>query len=73
MGQYLAGTIESVLMNLGADDGYFVIDGGFSDNSLNILKSYEHRISGWISELDKSYADALKKQLSLALTKSAVW
>ncbi len=61
MGEYLGETIESVLRNLRPGDEYFIIDGGSTDNSLNVIRSYESRITGWISERDKGYADALAK------------
>lgn len=61
MGEYLAETIESVLANLRPGDEYFVIDGGSTDNSLEIIHEYESRITGWVSEPDKGYADAIAK------------
>ncbi len=61
MGSYLAQTIESVLGNLGDDDEYFIIDGGSSDNSLEIIRSFECKLSGWVSEPDAGYADAVAK------------
>lgn len=61
MGNYLGDTIESVLSNLLPGDEYFIIDGGSTDNSLDVIKGYESRITGWISERDKGYADALVK------------
>jgi glycosyltransferase involved in cell wall biosynthesis len=61
MGEYLAETIESVLRNLGPGDEYFIIDGGSTDNSVDIIRTYDSHITGWVSERDKGYADALSK------------
>ena len=61
MGDYLAETIESVLANLRPGDEYFVIDGGSSDSSVDVIKRYADRITGWVSEADRGYADALRK------------
>ena len=61
MGRYLVATIESVLCNLRPGDEYFIVDGGSSDESVNIIRAYESRITGWISEPDKGYADAIAK------------
>ncbi len=61
MGQYLVETIESVLVNMKSGDEYFIIDGGSTDNSVEIIRRYEDRLAGWISEKDRSYADALAK------------
>ena len=66
MAGYLAETIDSVLANLGPDDRYFVVDGGSTDGSLDILKQYEGRISGWVSEPDRGYADAVAKGFAMA-------
>lgn len=61
MGQYLGKTIESVLRNLRPGDQYFVVDGGSIDNSTEIIQSYSKYLTGWISEPDHGYADAIAK------------
>jgi glycosyltransferase involved in cell wall biosynthesis len=64
MGRYLPETIDSVLANLRPGDEYHVIDGGSTDNSLDVLRSYGDRLTGWISEPDRSYADAVDRRTS---------
>jgi glycosyltransferase involved in cell wall biosynthesis len=61
MGDYLRGTIASVIRNLRPGDQYFIIDGGSTDNSVEIIKSYEQHLTGWVSEPDQGYADAVAK------------
>jgi len=73
MASYLAETIESVLINLGPDDQYFVVDGGSTDGSVDILKHYEGRISGWISEPDRGYADAVAKGFAMGSSQYQCW
>ena len=73
MAPYLAETIESVLMNLAPGDQYFVVDGGSTDGSLDILKQYEGRISGWVSESDRGYADAVAKGFAMGAGKYQCW
>ncbi len=73
MADYLAETIESVLTNLRLGDEFFIIDGGSSDNSLNVIRSYESRITGWVSERDSGYADALAKGFRLSTTNFQCW
>lgn len=58
---YLEETITSVLSNLRDGDEYFIIDGGSTDGSVEIIRRYEHRLSGWVSEKDGGYADAIGK------------
>jgi len=73
MGEYLAGTIESVLVNLRPGDEYFIIDGGSTDDSVDIIKRYEHRLTGWISEKDRGYADALAKGFARSTADYQCW
>lgn len=61
MGRFLHETIESVLRNMRPGDEYFIIDGGSTDDSVDIIRRYESRLSGWVSEVDKGYADAIAK------------
>jgi len=61
MGGYLAQTIESVLRNLAPGDEYFIIDGGSSDTSVDIIRAFGDRLTGWVSERDAGYADAVAK------------
>jgi hypothetical protein len=63
-GKYLEQCIQSV-MNQGYDDfEHIVIDGGSTDETLQILEKYPHVT--WISEPDEGQADALNKGFSIA-------
>lgn len=73
MGCYLEATIQSVLANLGPRDEYLVIDGGSKDNSLNVIRRYADRLTGWISEPDESYADAISKGFARATGDVICW
>ena len=73
MGEYLAETIESVLVNLRPGDEYFVIDGGSSDSSVDVIRRYADRITGWVSEADRGYADALRKGFERSNTDYQCW
>lgn len=66
LGSYLAQTIDSVLWNLCPGDEYFVIDGGSTDGSIEVIRRYESRLTGWVTEPDKGYADALAKGFARA-------
>lgn len=65
MARFLPETIESVLANLQRGDEYFIIDGGSTDGSVDIIRQYESHLIGWISEPDQGYADALAKGFRL--------
>lgn len=58
---YLSETIESVLENLRPGDEYFIVDGGSTDGSVEVIRKYQKWLSGWISEGDRGYADAISK------------
>ncbi|MCX7309068.1 MAG: glycosyltransferase family 2 protein [Afipia sp.] len=73
MAPYLEDTIASVISNLRDGDEYFIVDGGSTDGSVDIIKRYDKHISGWISEPDCGYADALAKGFARATGDILCW
>lgn len=73
MAPYLEDTITSVLANLGDGDEYFIVDGGSTDGSVDIIRRYEDRITGWVSERDRGYADAIAKGFDRATGDILCW
>lgn len=59
-------TIKSVLDQKDVDVEYIVIDGGSTDGTVEIIKSYSEHITHFISELDEGIYDAINKGVSLA-------
>jgi glycosyltransferase involved in cell wall biosynthesis len=62
----LTKTIESVLAQTYDNVEYIIIDGGSTDKTLDIIKSYEDFIDYYISESDEGIYSAMNKGLSLA-------
>jgi glycosyltransferase involved in cell wall biosynthesis len=73
MAPYLEDTIKSVAGNLRPGDEYFIIDGGSTDGSADIIRRHASRLSGWISEPDDGYADALAKGFARASGDILCW
>lgn len=59
-------TIESVIKQSGLDVEYIIIDGGSTDGTVDIIKSYGDYISYWVSEPDNGIYDAMNKGISVA-------
>lgn len=62
-GQFLEETIRSILLQGYPNLEYIIIDGGSTDNSLEIIKKYEPWLTYWVSEPDKGPASAINKGL----------
>jgi glycosyltransferase involved in cell wall biosynthesis len=60
-GAFLEETIRSVLLQGYPDLEYIVIDGGSTDESVEIIRKYERWLTYWISEPDQGQSDAINK------------
>jgi glycosyltransferase involved in cell wall biosynthesis len=65
-GRFLEETILSVLNQGYAPLEYMVIDGGSSDETVSIIRRYEHRLAYWVSEKDRGQVHAINKGLERA-------
>lgn len=66
--RFLAETIESVLSQDFIDFEYIFIDGGSTDETLEIIENFANRDSRirWVSEPDKGISDAMNKGVKMA-------
>lgn len=72
-GRYIEATIRSTLLQGYPNLEYIVIDGGSSDESLDIIKKYEKHITYWVSERDGGHANALNKGFARATGEIMAW
>ncbi|KQN34083.1 hypothetical protein ASE92_15780 [Pedobacter sp. Leaf41] len=64
--QTIRDAINSVLSQTYNDIEYIVIDGGSTDNTIEIVKSYKDKINVFISEKDNGLYHAMNKGINLA-------
>lgn len=72
-GKFLRETIESVLNQDYPNLEYFIVDGGSTDNSIDIIREYEDHIDWWVSEKDDGQSDAINKGFKRASGELLCW
>ncbi|MCL2380193.1 MAG: glycosyltransferase [Treponema sp.] len=72
-GRFLEETIQSVLDQKYPNLEYIIIDGGSTDNTLDIIKKYEEKLTYWISEKDEGMYDAIQKGFDKSTGEILAW
>lgn len=73
-GRFLEAAIKSVVEQEGFDQcELIVVDGGSTDNSVDVIKKYEDKIAWWVSEKDKGQSDAFNKGFAHARGRLGCW
>lgn len=64
--RYINECITSVLSQTYTNFEYIIIDGGSTDNTVDIIKCYQDKLAYWVSEPDQGIYDAWNKGLAVA-------
>ena len=72
-GQFFEETIQSVLGQNYPNLEYIIIDGGSTDNSIEIIQKYEKYLAYWESTKDRGQSHAINKGLSKATGEILAW
>ena len=72
-GRFLDAAMRSVLDQGYANLEYIVIDGGSTDESIDIIKRYAPRLHAWSSGPDRGQTDAINKGLRQARGELVAW
>lgn len=72
-GKFLEATIRSVLLQGYPNLEYIIIDGGSTDNSLEIIKKYDKYLFYWHSQKDRGQADAINQGLEKSTGEIIGW
>jgi glycosyltransferase involved in cell wall biosynthesis len=60
-GEFIEETIRSVLLQGYPNLEYIIIDGGSTDNSVEVIKKYEPWLTYWVSQPDRGQTDAIQQ------------
>lgn len=72
-GNFIEQTINSVLSQDYPNLEYIIIDGGSTDNSIDIIEKYKNHLSYWVSEKDEGQTHAINKGFNKATGEILNW
>jgi glycosyltransferase involved in cell wall biosynthesis len=72
-GHFIEATLQSIIDQNAGDVEIIVMDGGSTDNTIEILEKYQDHIAFWTSAPDDGQADAINKGFAIAKGDILCW
>ncbi|MET0650146.1 MAG: glycosyltransferase family 2 protein [Pyrinomonadaceae bacterium] len=72
-GQFIEQTLRSVLLQAYPNLEYIVVDGGSTDESVEVIRKYEPFLAHWESEKDRGQSHAINKGFARATGEVLCW
>lgn len=72
-GKFIEETIRSVLLQGYPDLEYIIIDGGSTDETVEIIRKYEKWLAYWVSESDSGQSSAINKGFDRSKGEIVAW
>lgn len=72
-GEYIEETIQSILSQSHSDVEILIIDGGSTDQTVEIIKKYQEHIAYWQSQKDNGQSDAINQGFKRAKGEFVTW
>ncbi len=72
-GRYLDDALKSIYLQQNIPVEVFVLDGGSTDDTISVIRRWEHRLSGWRSYADNGQAAAINEGIEWGRAPFVCW